>query len=112
MFGSLGNLAQLIKQAGQLRENMARMQEELAKRTFEADTGAGLVRVTVNGRSELLSLKISPQAVGDVELLEDLIKGAINLANQRAQECLKSEMSKLTGGVSIPGLENILNEAR
>lgn len=108
MFGGLGNLATLLKQAGQMRENMARMQEELAGRTFEGEAGAGMVRAVVNGRSELVDIKIEPAAVADVELLEELIKGAITSAAQRAQEGAKAELAKLTGGLNIPGLEDML----
>ena len=108
MFGGIGNLANVLKQAGQMKENMAKMQEELAKMTYAADAGAGLVRVTVNGRSELVDIKIEPKAVEDVELLEDLIKGAVSAASRKAQEGMKEELAKLTGGLSIPGLEDML----
>lgn len=108
MFGSLGNFTNLLKQAGQMRENMTRLQEELAGRTFEGDAGAGMVRAVVNGRSELVDIKIEPAALGDVERLEELIKGAISTASRRAQEGVKSELAKLTGGLNIPGLEEML----
>ena len=84
MFGNLGNMMNLLKQAGQMREQMARMQEELTKKRYEADSGAGMVRATVNGRAELVDIKIAPSAVHDVELLEDLIKSAVASAAPRA----------------------------
>ncbi len=108
MFGNLGNMMNLLKQAGQMREQMARMQEELTKKRYEADSGAGMVRATVNGRAELVDIKIAPSAVHDVELLEDLIKSAVASAAQRAQESARAELAQLTGGLSLPGLENML----
>ena len=108
MFGELGNLAMLIKQAGQMRANMARMQEQLAGKTFEAEAGAGMVRVVVNGRSELVDIKIEPAATVDLERLEEMIKGAVSTAARRAQEGVKIELAKLTGGLNIPGLEDVL----
>ena len=108
MFGGLGNLATLLKQAGQMRENMARMQEELAGRTFEGEAGAGMVRAVVNGRNELVDIKIEPSAAADLERLEEMIKGAVCNAARRAQEGVKAELAKLTGGLNIPGLEDML----
>ncbi len=104
MFGGLGNIAGILKQAKSLQENMQRMQEELAQRRYDADAGAGMVRATVNGRSELISVKIDPKAVDDVEMLEDLITAAVNAASKKAQEAVKAEMTQLTGGLNIPGL--------
>ena len=68
MFGALGNLANVMKQAAQIKENMQKHQEQLARQTHEADAGGGLVKVTVNGRCELISIKIDPEAAKDVEL--------------------------------------------
>lgn len=107
MLGGLGNFANLIKQAGQMKENMAKMQEELAKQTYQAEAGAGLVKVTMNGRGDLVDLKIESKATEDVEVLEDLIKGAICAASRKAKEGAKAELSKLTGGINIPGLEEL-----
>ncbi len=107
MLGGLGNLANLIKQAGQMKEHLARMQEQLAAQRFEGQAGAGMVRAVVNGRSELLDIKIEPQAVEDLELLEELVKGAVIAASRQAQEGVKAEMAKLTGGMNLPGLEDM-----
>lgn len=108
MLGNLGNLAGLMKSAAALQGQMARMQEELAKRRFDADAGAGMVRATVDGKGTLLDVKIEPAAVEDVELLEDLIKGAVGAAVAKSQEAMKTELAGLTGGLNIPGLTEML----
>ena len=104
MFGSLGNLGGLLKQAKALQENMQQMQEQLAQQRYEADAGAGMVRAEVNGKSELIRIHIDPKAAEDVELLEDLVVAAVTAASTKAQEAVKAEMSKLTGGLDLPGL--------
>lgn len=108
MFGGLGNLAGMLKQAKSLQENMQRMQEELAQRRYQADAGAGMVTVTVNGKAELVDIKIDPKATGDVELLEDTIKAAFGAATTKAHEAVKAEMAQLTGGLNIPGLSDLM----
>jgi nucleoid-associated protein EbfC len=108
MFGGLGNLAGLMKQAKSMQENMQKMQESLAQQRFEAEAGAGMVRAVVNGRSELVDIKIDPQAVSDVELLEDMIKAAMAAACTKAHDGVRAEVSKLTGGLNIPGLSDLL----
>ena len=103
MKGGMGNL---MKQAQQMQQKLAKMQEELGQRTVEASVGGGMVTVTVNGKNEVLRIKIEPQAVDpeDVEMLEDLIVAGVNEALRKAQEMVSTEMSKLTGGMKIPGL--------
>jgi len=108
MFGALGDLANLMKQAKSMQENMQKMQESLAEQRYEAEAGAGMVRVVVNGKSELVDIKIDPKAAADIELLEDLIKAAIGAAGRKAQDGMKEEVAKLTGGISIPGLGGLL----
>lgn len=110
MFGGLGNLAGMLKQAKELQANMKRMQEALEARRYEADAGAGLVKATVNGRSELVQVKIEPKAAGDVELLEDLVVAAVAAASKKAQDAAKAEMSELTGGLNLPGLSDMLGQ--
>ena len=107
MLSGLGNLAGLLKQAKSLQENMQKMQESLAQRRFEGDAGAGLVRAQVNGKGDLVDIKIDPKAAEDVELLEDLIKAAIGVATQKAHEEMKAEMARLTGGLNVPGLPGL-----
>jgi len=110
MLGGLGNLAGMLKQAKSLQENMQKIQESLAQQRFDADAGAGMVRAQVNGRGELIEVKIDPKATEDVELLEDLIKAAVAAAAQKAQEGMKAEMAKLTGGMDIPGLSDLMGQ--
>ena len=100
------NMNNLMKQAQQMQKRMMDIQEELAARTVEATVGGGMVTVVVNGQQELMSLTISPEVVDpdDIEMLEDLIVAAVNEARHQAQELMTQEMSKLTGGVKIPGL--------
>ena len=99
-------MGNLMKQAQQMQQRMVKLQEEMAQKTVEASVGGGMVTVTVNGKSELLRVKIEPQVVDpdDVEMLEDLIVAGVNEALRKAQEMVAAEMSKLTGGLKIPGL--------
>lgn len=101
-----GNMQQLARQAQKLQQQMNKMQEELETREFEAAAGGGMVTVKVNGRKELLSVEIKPEAVDpdDVEMLQDLVLAAVNEALREATETTEREMSKLTGGMSMPGL--------
>ncbi|HUU50015.1 MAG TPA: YbaB/EbfC family nucleoid-associated protein [Nitrospinota bacterium] len=100
------DLGDLMKQAHKMKERMAELQEELSNRTIEATAGGGMVKVVANGKQEIISIKIEPEVVksGDVEMLEDLIIAGVNEAIRRVQEMAKEEMSKLTGGINIPGL--------
>jgi nucleoid-associated protein EbfC len=100
------NIASMMKQAQKLQAKMAEMQEELGNRTVSAQAGGGMVEAVVNGRQELLSLRIDKEVVSpdDVEMLQDLILAAINEALNRSREMMAQEMSKLTGGMQIPGL--------
>jgi nucleoid-associated protein EbfC len=102
-FGGMGNL---LKQAQEMQARMAQMQEELGRKTVEATAGGGMVRVTVNGQMALCSIKIDPSVVTreDKEMLEDLVLAAVNEGIRRAREMAAEEMSKLTGGLKIPGL--------
>ena len=100
------NLAGMMKQAQKLQAKMVEMQAELGNRTVSAQAGGGMVEAVVNGRQELVSLRIDPEVAGadDVEMLQDLILAAINEALNRSREMMAAEMSKLTGGMQIPGL--------
>jgi nucleoid-associated protein EbfC len=101
-----GGMGNLMKQAQQMQQKMLKMQEEMAQRTVEASVGGGMVTVVANGKTEVLRIKIEPQVVDpdDVEMLEDLILAGVNEALRKAQEMVADEMSKLTGGMKIPGL--------
>jgi DNA-binding YbaB/EbfC family protein len=95
-----------MKQAKKLQERMAQLQDELALKTVEASAGGGMVSVLVNGRHELVTLKIEKEVVNpeDLDMLQDLIIAAVNEGVRKAQEMATAEMAKITGGLSIPGL--------
>jgi DNA-binding YbaB/EbfC family protein len=99
-------MGNLMKQAQQMQKRMMKLQEEMAQKTVEASVGGGMVTVTANGKSEILQVKIEPQVVDpdDVEMLEDLVVAGVNEALRKAQEMVSEEMSKVTGGMKIPGL--------
>jgi DNA-binding YbaB/EbfC family protein len=100
------NIGNIMKQAKKMQEKMGRLQEELETKTIEAQAGGGMVRVVVNGKFELVSLKIEKEVVNpeDIEMLQDLIAAAVNEGIRKAQEMASSEMAKITGGLGIPGL--------
>ena len=100
------NMQQLARQAQKLQQQMTKMQEELDAREFEAASGGGMVTAKVNGKRELLSISIKPEAVDpdDVEMLEDMVMAAVNEALRTAAETVEREMGKLTGGMGMPGL--------
>ena len=100
------NLNKLMKQAQKMQEQMAKTQAELEEKTIEVQAGGGKVKVVANGAGEVISIKIDREIVdpNDVEFLEEVVlsgvKGAIEQGNALAQ----SEMSKITGGLGMPGL--------
>jgi hypothetical protein len=95
-----------MKQAKKMQERMANLQKELEMKTVEAQAGGGMVSVVVNGKYEIVSLKIEKEVVNpeDIEMLQDLIAAAVNEGIRKAQEMSSSEMAKITGGLNIPGL--------
>lgn len=99
-------LAGIMKQAQMIQQKMSKLQEEAASKTAEATAGGGAVTVLVSGKNEIKSLIIKPEAVdpNDVEMLQDLIIAATNEALKKVHEEMSSEMSKITGGMNIPGL--------
>ena len=101
-----GNMQQLAWQAQKLQQQMAKMQEDLEAREYEASAGGGMVSVKVSGKKEVLSIEIKPEAVDpdDVEMLQDMVMAAVNEALRAATETTEREMSKLTGGLNMPGL--------
>lgn len=105
-FPGMGNMNNLMKQAQMLQKQMAEMQEEISNTVFEGNANGDLVVAQVNGKKELLSLKIKPEIVDpdDVEMLEDLVLSAVNEALKKAEEASSNQMGKLTGGLNIPGL--------
>ena len=101
-----GGIGNIMKQAQQMQKRMGELQKELETREVEASAGGGMVTAVVNGKQQLLSLKIEPAAVDpeDVEMLQDLVTAAVNEAIKQSQQQAQEEMGKLTGGMNIPGL--------
>ena len=99
-------MGNMMKQAQKLQSKMLKLQEEMAEKTVEASSGGGMVKVVANGRQQLLSIQIEKEVVDpeDLEMLQDLILAAVNEALLKSQEMVSGEMSKLTGGMNIPGL--------
>lgn len=99
-------MQQLLKQAQKLQSQMMAAQEDLEKEVIEASAGGGMVKVEMNGKQEVVSVKISPEAVDpdDVEMLEDLIMAAVNQAHTMVQEKTNEKMGSLTGGMNLPGM--------
>ena len=96
----------MMRQAQELQAKLAKAQQELADATVEASSGGGAVKITINGQQQIQSVKISPEAISaeDVELLEDLVLTAVNEAIAKSKELATQRLSKLTGGLKIPGL--------
>ena len=103
MTKGLGNI---MKQAQMMQQKMMQLQKELEDKEVEASSGGGMVTATVNGKQQIITLKIEPTVVDpeDTEMLEDLIVAAINEALKKSQEMAQEEMSKITGGLNLPGM--------
>lgn len=99
------DFTKILKQARKMQEQMQEIQEELARKEVEATSGGGMVTAAVNGKKELVSIKIEPEVMSeDPEMLEDLVVAAVNEAMKKVDELIKEEMGKLTGGLPIPGM--------
>jgi len=103
MTKGLGNI---LKQAQQMHTKISQLQEQMADKTVEAGSGGGMVNIVMNGRQEVLSVRIDPEVVNreDIEMLQDLIVAAVNEAIRKSQEMMAEEMKKITGGLNIPGI--------
>jgi DNA-binding YbaB/EbfC family protein len=99
-------MGKMMKQAQKLQADMLRLQEEMAEKTVETTSGGGMVKVVANGRQQIVSIEIEKEVIDpdDVEMLQDLILAAVNDAIVKSQEMVSDGMSKLTGGMNIPGL--------
>ena len=99
-----GNMQQMLKQAQKMQEKIAKVQEELEAREYEASAGGGMVTVKANGKKEILALTIQPEAVDpeDVEMLQDMVMAAVNEVLRQVEETSSQEMGKLTGGLNLP----------
>jgi DNA-binding YbaB/EbfC family protein len=102
----MAKMNQMMKQAQQMQAKLATLQKELEQREIESSAGGGMVKVKVNGKQELLELKIDKECVDpeDTEMLEELVMTAVNQALTESQEMVSNAMNKVTGGLSIPGL--------
>ncbi len=96
----------MLRQAQSVQKNLVRLREELKERVVDCDAGGGLVTAYTNGNGELVKLTIKPEVVdpGDIGMLEDLIVAAVTKSQEAANEMQQSEMAKVTGGLSLPGL--------
>ena len=100
------NQAAMMKQAQKMQQEMLRMQQEMETKTYTATSGGGMVSASVNGKHELMDLKINPDAVDpdDVEMLQDMVIAAVNEAMRAAEADAASNMNRLTGGLNLGGL--------
>lgn len=110
MFGKLGDLAGMLKQAQQMQGKVAEIQEELKKQRVTGQAGAGMVEVVADGTGEVLEVKISDDcfAEGDKSFIETLIPQAINEASAKAKQAHQEMLQELTGGMSLPGMDKMM----
>ncbi|MBQ1464427.1 MAG: YbaB/EbfC family nucleoid-associated protein [Ruminococcus sp.] len=106
MGGGAQNMNQMIKQAQKMQDQITELQEDIEARDFTATAGGGAVEVTLTGKKTIKSLNLKPEVVDpeDIEMLQDLIISAVNEAVNNIESTTEAEMSKITGGVSLPGL--------
>ena len=99
-------LGDIMRQSQEMQTKMAKIQEELAKKTVEGSSGGGMVKVVCTGKQQILSITIDKNVVNpdDIDMLQDLVLAAVNDALQLSHQMLEQEMKALTGGISIPGL--------
>lgn len=104
--GGMGNIGDLMKQAQKMQKDMGRVQDELKERVVEGTAGGEMVKVLVNGATEVVSVKLAKEVVDpdDTEMLEDLVLAATNQAIKKAKDLAQNEMQKVTGGLNMPGL--------
>ena len=104
--GMGGNMGGMMKQMQKMQKQMEKMQKQLEETEVEASVGGGAITAKANGKKELLSITIDESVVDpeDIEMLQDLVLAAVNEALRNAEEMMAKEMSKITGGMNIPGL--------
>ena len=104
--GGPSNMQSMLKQAQKMQEDMAAKQAELEEEEYEVAAGGGVVNVKINGKKEILSVKIDPEVVDpdDVETLEDLIVAGVNEAIKKVESISAEEMQKITGSMGLPGM--------
>ena len=98
-------MGNLLKQAQQMQGKLSTLQKELETREMETSSGGGMIKIKINGKQEILALTINPECVdpNDIATLEELVKTAVNQAVKESQEMVSGAMSKVTGGMHIPG---------
>ncbi len=106
MKNPFGNMANILKQAQAMQEQMAKLQEEAGSKTVMGTAGGGIVTVTANGAMQIVNIVIDPEVAksGDVEMLQDLVVAASNEALRKAREMMAEHMKSVTGGLNIPGM--------
>ena len=104
MFREIGQFASMMKSLPKIKEEMERLQQRLGQLSTEGDAGGGMVKVRVNGHMEILACTLSDEAVklGDKEMLEDLIRAAVNQGLQRARQLVAEETGKMAAGLGLP----------
>ncbi|MBQ4071308.1 MAG: YbaB/EbfC family nucleoid-associated protein [Clostridia bacterium] len=104
--GGPANIQAMMKQAQKMQEDMAAKQEELDACEYDVAAGGGVVNVKINGKKEILSVKLSPEVVDpdDIETLEDLVVAAVNEALKKVEAINAEEMAKITGSIGLPGM--------
>lgn len=101
-----GGIGNMMKQLQQMQAKMEEMQAKMAEMEIEGSAGGGMVKVVANGKNEIISITIDPEVVDkdDVEMLQDLIVAAVNQTREKSQEMQNEQLSSLTGGLNIPGM--------
>lgn len=104
--GDIGKMGAMLKQAMEVKNNIEELKAKLAEERIEASAGGGMVSVTMNGKLDVLEVKIDPEIVdpNDVEMIETLVRAAFNEAAEKARELVKQKMTEITGGLDIPGV--------
>ena len=104
--GGPNNMQAMLKQAQKMQEDMQLKQEELEAREYQVAAGGGVVNVKINGKKEILEVKLSPEIVDpeDIETLEDLIVAGVNEAIKKVEAISAEEMQKITGSIGLPGM--------
>ena len=107
--GGPTNMQSMIKQAQKIQEDMAALQDDLDSREYDVKAGGGAVTVKINGKLEVLSIAIEPEIVDpdDIETLSDILTAAVNEAIKKVNTVNSEEMSKVTGGLNVPGMPGL-----
>ncbi|MBE6620036.1 MAG: YbaB/EbfC family nucleoid-associated protein [Ruminococcaceae bacterium] len=104
--GGAGNMQAMLRQAQKMQEDMANLQAELDEKVYDVSAGGGMVKVSINGKKEILAIDIKPDIVDpdDIETLSDILVAAVNQAITQVETTNTTEMGKITGGMNMPGL--------